>query len=97
MDDLFAGDKLETLAKSTSSAEKGLNAGLCGRCDNSTVFRRKGLMTPQVRCSLVKGDVPSDIEECSAFSSPKSMSLWDMQQIALAVDGRKGVDDKAYL
>src|SRR5687768_8929976 len=90
-------EKLEAQAKATSSTEKGLDAGLCGRCSNSTRYRRKGQMNVIVRCSYMEREVPTDIEECSGFASPTELSLYEMQKIALHVDNRKGIDDKAYL
>ena len=91
------GEKLDVLAKSTSSAEVGLKAGLCGRCSSATIRRRTGHMEVTVHCGATNKMVPSDIEECSAYTSPKAMSLYEMEQIALTVDGRAGVHDKSYL
>lgn len=97
MDRILDWENLETLAKTTSSAEKGLQAGRCTTCANSTLFRRKGQMSVIVRCSLMEEEVPSDIDECSGYSDPKAMSLYEMRQIAFIVDVRKGVDDKSYI
>jgi hypothetical protein len=94
--DYMEWEKLETVSKATSAAEKGLNAGRCSTCANATIYRRKGQMNVEVYCSSLERVVPSDIEECSAYSDPKAMSLYEMQQIALQVDGRIGVSDKAY-
>lgn len=88
-------EKLEVVSKATT-AETGLSAGRCSNCANATIYRRKGQMHVEVYCSVAKRAVPSDIEECSAYTNPKAMSLYEMQQIALQVDGRVGVSDKAY-
>lgn len=89
--------RLETLATATSSAERGLGDSLCTTCKHSVIFRRKERMDVIVRCGMVERVVPSDVHECSAYDDVNSMSLYEMKQIALDVDPRRGVNDKSYL
>lgn len=96
MFDHMKWEKLETLSKATSSAESGLSAGKCSTCANGTIYRRKGQMHAEVYCAITRQVMPSDIDECSGYSNPKEMSLYEMQQIALTVDDRVGVNDKSY-
>jgi hypothetical protein len=70
---------------------------LCGGCKSGHVFRRRGKLDVTVRCGMWEGrEVPPDIAECSDYEPRTQMSLFDMQEIALKVDGRVGINDGSY-
>lgn len=98
MDNYEEVERLATVARqTTSSAEKGLGSSLCNRCTASTIFRRDDQMGVTVFCQNMRRDVPANIVECSGFNGIRQMSLFDMQQIALPIDGRTGINEKSYL
>ena len=69
---------------------------LCARCDNGTVYRRSGSMSPEAHCRLLERQVPLDIIECTSFWDQKRMSIHDMKEIALEIDKRTGIHKGAY-
>ena len=69
---------------------------LCAGCRSGMVFRRKEQNHSTVWCSWIGRSVPLDIVECSGFLSKKSLTLNEMGEIALPVDGRVGIHDKSY-
>ena len=69
---------------------------LCTGCKDGHIYRRRGDQEISVYCHSVGRSMPPDIGECSEFRSVASLSLTEMQQIALPVDARPGVNDGSY-
>ena len=70
---------------------------LCGRCENGTVFRRRGLSTPLVYCSMLRREMPHDVVECTAYAGRDDMDLTEMNKIATVIDARSGVHSKSCM
>ena len=82
--------------------ERGLvQSVLCAGCKHGQVMRRRGKLDVFVWCDSsgmgYPRDVPADIAECTGYEAKNVMSVYTMADIALDVDGREGVNDKAYL
>jgi hypothetical protein len=88
----------ETLQSRSRAVEERhrLTESLCGRCRNGHVYRRRGKLDVVAHCEAVDRVVPSDITECSRFRDAKSLSLYEMNEIALTIDPRPAVNDGAY-
>lgn len=86
---------------SRCAEEKGLALDvLCASCEHGQVMRRRGKLDVIVWChrgfdSVVQ--VPSDIVECSEYKKKGALSVHQMEKLAIEVDGRTGVNNKAYL
>ena len=95
--ELSAADRIDNRA----AEERGLAQNvLCGSCKHGQVMRRRGKLDLIVWCHRAfdsKVDVPADLAECSEYESKTSMTVRTMADIALEVDGRRGISDKAYL
>jgi hypothetical protein len=70
--------------------------GLCGGCKHAHLYRRRDKLDPAVYCHELGRYVPPDIVECSQFLSMAALSLRQMQEIALPIDPRPGVNDGSY-
>jgi hypothetical protein len=69
---------------------------LCSGCKHAHIYRRLAAPEPTVHCRTLDRPVPPDIVECSQFSAVASLSLHQMQQIALRIDPRPGISDGSY-
>ena len=70
---------------------------LCASCKGGTVFRRKGRIDLMVHCRVLGELVPPDIAECTSYESIKQPELHEMNEIAIKVDKREGVNEGSYI
>lgn len=79
--------------------EKGLLLGnsVCSSCKRSMAFRRRAKLDVVTWCHSLERVVPSDIAECTNYEAKNTISIHQMVDMALDVDGRRGVNDKSYL
>ncbi len=78
------------------SVRRAHGDSICAGCKHSQTYRRRGHPYPVIYCSELYKHVPPGIVECSEFEAVASLSLEQMQQIALPVDPRPGVNDGSY-
>jgi hypothetical protein len=69
---------------------------LCVGCKHSRTYQRRSRPYPVIYCSELYRHVPPDIVECSEFVAIAGLTLEQMQEIALAVDPRPGINDGSY-
>ena len=69
---------------------------LCIGCKYSHRYRRQAEQDARIFCHQLDRYVPPDIVECSEFRPITAPSLTQMQQIALPIDPRPGVNDGSY-
>lgn len=60
---------------------------LCSKCQHSMIVTREGGRA-FVKCMLLSRLVPPDVETCSMFYDRVSLSLEDMENMALKIDVR---------
>jgi hypothetical protein len=100
MDVKDSWDYAETLErKAVVAEEKGLLLGdsACASCKRGMAFRRKGKLDIVSWCHALERVVPSDIAECTYHEPKNTVSLQQMVEMALDVDGRDGIHAKSYL
>ena len=84
--------------KSRTMEERGLGSdSLCSKCRYGFLYRRKNKLELHVFCNNMGRGVPSDIVECSRFMDKKSLSLNEMNELAVPIDARVGIRDGAFL
>ena len=86
---------------SRCAEERGLTLdSLCASCKHGQVMRRRGKLDVMAFCHASfdsMRQVPPDLAECSKYESNSVPSLHDMKKVAVIVDEREGINDKAYL
>jgi hypothetical protein len=70
--------------------------GICGGCKYATVLRRRTKSQLRIMCGKL-GEIDDDVEECSGFNPHSRMEIWEMEEKAIVIDKRKGVNDKSFL
>lgn len=81
---------LDSKAPDIETANKErLISGLCRRCTNAVIYRRDH-GEPVTICRAAGGrEVPNDISDCTSYSKPGEMSLYEMGKVALLIDVRE--------
>lgn len=82
-------EKASNLNRRFHGPTKG--SGLCFRCNNAMIMRRKSEFEPRVYCDEMatmygKTEVAADIAECSKFSQAGKLSIWDLAKLAKVID-----------
>lgn len=83
-------------AKGSMSTREEIISSICGRCWNGLVYRRKAQGEIIVFCTLLRANVPSDIEACSKYMDVKSYNLTELSHMAQMIDLREGIKDGSY-
>lgn len=70
---------------------------LCARCEHGTVMQRRGKLQVTAYCHSLGRSVPTDLVKCTNFKAQNTLSVHDLEKLAVLIDPRKGVHDRAYL
>ena len=60
--------------------------GMCKGCGNATILKQQSRNEITVYCEALRVKVPTDIESCTSFFDPRTLSLHDMRQIAHIIE-----------
>lgn len=76
--------------------------GICYRCNNAMIMRRKGEYEPKVYCDQMAStygmvQVATDIEECTKFSQVGKLGIWELAKLARIIDSDKKDERGHYL
>jgi hypothetical protein len=93
--DYEAAEGLESRSRPFEERQR-LTESLCGRCRNGHAYRRRSTLDVVIHCAAIGARVPGDIAECSRFRDVKSLSLYEMSDLAIAIDPRVAVSDRSY-
>jgi hypothetical protein len=89
-------EDLDLEAARQMSVRRAGGDSICAGCQHSRTYRRRSQPYPAIYCNELYRHVPPDIVECSEFVAIATLTLEQMQQIALAVDPRPGISDGSY-
>lgn len=96
----FDWDEVERIegAAERCAEERSLDKHvLCARCEYGTVMQRRGKLHITAYCHSLRRLVPTDLVKCSTFKAQNTLSVHDLEKLAVLIDSRKGVNDRAYL
>lgn len=94
----MAGDWAAIEAKGKAFENEGhIEQTLCARCKNGTVYQRRDVLSVVVYCGNMRSRVHPDVQQCTGFEDKTRLSLYEMDDVALKIDDRKGINDQSYL
>jgi hypothetical protein len=70
--------------------------GLCFRCTNSLITKRRTKNEPTIFCHEARQPMPPDIEQCNKFQPRGQLNIWDLAQLCRIIEVQPASERGGY-